>query len=137
MKAFTPAYFKDKDISHLPGLLDIEVIDVDVGALKAELDVKTHHLAINGYLHAGTVVSIADTAAGYGCLANLPDNAIGFTTIELKCNLMGTVRGGRIACHSRCSHSGRTTQVWESEVLDLSSAKVIAKFLCTQLILYR
>jgi acyl-coenzyme A thioesterase PaaI-like protein len=30
------------------------------------------HLAPNGYLHAGSIVTLADTIAGYGCLYNLP-----------------------------------------------------------------
>jgi len=37
--------------------------------LDAELEVKPHHIAPNGYLHAGTVVALANTACGYGCVA--------------------------------------------------------------------
>jgi len=42
--------------------------------------------------------ALADTASGYGCIANLPEGAVGFTTIELKCNHIGTAREGLIDC---------------------------------------
>jgi uncharacterized protein (TIGR00369 family) len=132
-----PEYFNEKDLEHLPGLLDVKVTEVDKGVLKSKLEVSKKHLAINGYLHAGTVITLADTSAGYGCMANLPDGAAGFTTIELKSNLMSTATEGAIYCSAECVHSGRTTQVWESIVTSELSGKTIAKFTCTQLILYK
>ena len=68
---------RDKD--HLPGLLGIEVVEVAAGRLVAKLKVAKKHMALNGYLHAGSVITLADSSAGYGCLANLPEDALGFT----------------------------------------------------------
>jgi 1,4-dihydroxy-2-naphthoyl-CoA hydrolase len=124
---------RDKD--HLPGLLGIDVVEVASGRLVAKLKVAKKHMALNGYLHAGSVITLADSSAGYGCLANLPEGALGFTTVELKCNLMGTVTQGEVVCVASCLHAGRTTQVWECEVRSEAS-KLLAKFACTQLILY-
>lgn len=132
----TPDYFNEKDRKHLPGFLGIKVTSVEKGRLEARLELSEQHLALNGYLHAGTVVTLADSGAGYGCLANLPEGASGFTTIELKSNHMGTARDGTIRCVSECLHAGRTTQVWESSVYSDASGKMLAKFTCTQLILY-
>ena len=132
-----PEYFNEKDLEHLPGLLDVKVTEVDKGVLKSKLEVSKKHLAINGYLHAGTVITLADTSAGYGCMANLPDGAAGFTTIELKSNLLSTATEGAIYYSPVCVHSGRTTQVWESIVTSELSGKTIARFTCTQLILYK
>ena len=81
--------------------------------LDAELDIRPELLAPNGYLHAATVIALADTAAGYACLAHLPDGAQNFTTIELKCNFLGTAREGTLACVATPAHLGRTTQVWD------------------------
>jgi acyl-coenzyme A thioesterase PaaI-like protein len=67
-----------------------------------ELNVERKHLAINGYLHTGTIVTFADISAGNGCMANLPFRAAGLTTIELKCNLISTVRSGENTCASSC-----------------------------------
>ena len=91
----TPEYFTNKDLKHLPGTLGIEVTSVHKGRLEAKLVVSEKHLAINGFLHAGTIISLADSGAGYGCLANLPEGASGFTTLELKSN----APSGRLARH--------------------------------------
>lgn len=137
MENLTLEYFNDNVTNKLAGLLGLKTTKVGKGSMELELEVEEKHLAINGYLHAGTVVTLADTAAGNGCLANLPDRATGFTTIELKCNLIGTTRSGKIKCESKCIHAGGTTQVWESRVMEAVTQKLIAAFTCTQLILYR
>ena len=93
-------------------------------------------MAPNGYLHAGTVVTLADTSCGYGCYATLPDGASGFTTIELKSNHLGTARDGTIVCAAKAAHLGKTTQVWDAVVTHRESNKTIALFRCTQMILY-
>ena len=52
-------------------------------------------MAPNGFLHAASVIALADTSCGYACVANLPQGASGFTTLELKSNFLGTAREGR------------------------------------------
>lgn len=120
----------------LPGLLGITVAAVTAAELRAELAIRPEHLAPNGYLHAGTVVTLADTTCGNGCMAHLPEGATGFTTIELKSNHLGTARAGAIECVATPAHKGRTTQVWDAVVRDRGSGKTIALFRCTQMILY-
>ena len=120
----------------LPGFLGIEITRVDGGEVAARLEVKPHHLAPNGFLHAGTVITLADTAAGYACVANLPEGANSFTTIELKSNHLGTARDGAIACVAKAAHLGKTTQVWDVVVTNEANGKTIAMFRCTQMILY-
>jgi uncharacterized protein (TIGR00369 family) len=99
--------------------------------------VKPHLLAPNGFLHAGSVVTLADTACGCACIASLPEGAASFTTIELKSNHLGTARDGVIECVASAVHLGRTTQVWDAVVTEQGSGKTIALFRCTQMILYR
>lgn len=87
-------------------------------------------------MHAGAVVALADTTAGFGCVANLPEGASGFTTIELKTNFLSTLLDGSMVTEGRMVHGGRTTQLWDVEVLDEATGKTLALFRCTQLILY-
>jgi uncharacterized protein (TIGR00369 family) len=122
--------------AYLPGLIGIEIRDVTRGRVTSRLALRTEHLAPNGYLHAATVVALADTSCGYGTVASLPDGARGFTTIELKSNFLGTVREGGIACEATLMHAGRTTQVWDARITDESTTRVIALFRCTQILLY-
>ena len=122
--------------TYLPGHRGIQITEVSPGKLAAEMPVAPHLLAPNGYLHAGSVVTLADTCAGYGCISNLPEGAQNFTTIELKSNHLGTAREGTIACVATAVHLGRTTQIWDATVTDKASGKTIALFRCTQMILY-
>ncbi len=128
--------FNQLGAGHLPGLLGIVITAVESLEIRAELPVTRALMAPNGFLHAGSVVSLADTTAGYGCVANLPDGARGFTTLEIKSNHLGTVHEGRIACVAKAVHVGKSTQVWDAEVSDPSTGKTIALFRCTQMILY-
>jgi uncharacterized protein (TIGR00369 family) len=119
----------------LPGLLGVHVIDLAEGTLTAELSVRSELLAPNGFLHAATVIGLADTACGYACLAHLPDDARNFTTIELKSNFLGTAREGTIRAVAKAVHLGRSTQVWDASVTD-PAGKTMALFRCTQIVLY-
>lgn len=121
---------------HLPGLLGFVVTELSEGRLRAEIAIQPHHMAPNGYLHAATVVALADTAAGYGCRTVLPQGASGFTTIELKTNFIGTARGGIIDCLATVVHRGSKTQVWDAVVTHRETGKTIALFRCTQMVLY-
>jgi 1,4-dihydroxy-2-naphthoyl-CoA hydrolase len=121
---------------HFPGYLGIEITRVGNGEVAARMEVKPHHLAPNGFLHAGSVVTLADTAAGYACRVNLPEGAENFTTIELKSNHVGTARDGAIECVAKAAHMGRTTQVWDVLVTNAANGKSVAIFRCTQMILY-
>lgn len=122
----------------LPGHLGMTITGIDANArsMHARLEIAPHHLAPNGYLHAATVIALADTLCGCAALAFRPEGSTGFTTIELKTNFAGTARQGAICCTAKLLHGGRTTQVWETTILDEASAKPIAFFRCTQLMLY-
>ena len=121
---------------YLPGLMGIEFISFEPGRLTSRLAVRPELLAPNGYLHAATVIALADTTCGYGTINDLPNGAQNFTTIELKSNFLGTARQGVIACVATIVHSGKTTQIWDAQVTDEASGKTIALFRCTQLIIY-
>ncbi|MEO1082496.1 MAG: PaaI family thioesterase [Pseudomonadota bacterium] len=121
----------------LPGLLGIYFSALHAELVRAELEVQQHHMAPNGFLHAGSVITLADTCCGYGCRENMPSEAVGFTTIETKSNHLGTARSGYIDCEARPVHVGRTTQVWDATVTSRDSGKTIALFRCTQMLLYR
>jgi 1,4-dihydroxy-2-naphthoyl-CoA hydrolase len=134
--AITPEKFNEIGRGKLPGHLGIVITHVDKTQVRAELPVTESLMAPNGYLHAGSVITLADTCAGYGCMANLPAGATGFTTIELKSNHLGTALNGTLLVVATPLHLGRTTQVWDAVVSSRETAKAIAVFRCTQMILY-
>ncbi|CAN5469304.1 MAG: PaaI family thioesterase [Acidimicrobiia bacterium] len=120
----------------LPGLLGIEIVSLDRGRCVMRMEVQRRHEASHGYLHAATVVALADTAAGYGCVASLPDGAVGFTTIELKSNHTSTLLAGYMSAAATMVHGGRTTQVWDAMITAEETGRKIGLFRNTQLILY-
>ena len=131
-----PNYLNELCVGKLPELLGISMTKVDEAEVRAEMKLTESHLAPNGFLHAGSLVSLADTTCGNGCIASLPEGAAGFTTIELKSNHLGTVQDGVVECVAKAAHKGRTTQVWDAEVKSKTSGKTLALFRCTQMILY-
>ena len=100
------------------------------------MKVRPDLLAPNGYLHAASVVALADSACGFATMFDLPEDARGFTTVELKSNFVGTVLDGAVCTEAKRVHHGRTTQVWDAIVKSEATGKNLALFRCTQMILY-
>ena len=130
----TTADFNAISEGHLPGHLGIEIVSITDEVVHARMPLQPTHLTPHGYLHAASVVALADSSCGYGCIAGLPEGG-GFTTIELKANYMATQTTGSIACLATLVHGGRTTQVWDADVTDEESGRRLALFRCTQLLI--
>jgi len=133
---WTPDIMNEQCKGYLPELIGMELVSVEPGKLSSRLKVRHDLMAPNGFLHAATIVGLADTTCGLGTLAHLPEGAESFTTVELKINFLGTVREGAISCVAQLEHSGKTLQVWGTEVTNEASGQRIALFRCTQIILW-
>ena len=132
----TPKYLNEQSQHLLSGLLGIELLAVQPNLLKAQLPIRENLMASNGFLHGGSVVALADTCCGFGTMVHLPEGALGFTTVELKSNFVGTMREGVAMCEAQPLHRGRSTQVWDAQVFNPQTEKAIAHFRCTQMILW-
>lgn len=132
----TPEKLNHRTGDNLPGWFSMKVKDVAEGLLVMEYAIRPQYLAPNGYLHAASVIALADTAAGYATIAHLPEGAASFTTIELKANFIGTATEGVLRAEARAAHQGRTTQVWDAVVSHPESGRTVALFRCTQMILW-
>lgn len=126
---------QDGMAGYLPGMIGIELLRAGPGEVDARLELRRELLAPNDYLHAATVIALADSAAGMGCIASLPEGKDGFTTIELKTNFLRTARDGALRCEARLVHAGRTTQVWDATVTREEDGEPLALFRCTQYLL--
>jgi len=132
----TPEYLNDKGAGFLPDYLGVVLTEIGAGKVKAEFVLTRHHMALNGFLHAGSIITLADTACGVGCFAHLPEGAGGFTTVELKSNFLARAREGTLECSAQAAHLGKSTQVWDATVIHKESGRTIALFRCTQFIMY-
>ena len=120
----------------LPGHMGIKFTEISDEVVRAELPVTEALMAPNGFLHAASVIALADTVAGFGTLHHLPEGAESFTTIELKSNFFGTATEGKVLAEGNPVHRGRTTQVWDVVVTDESKQRRLALFRCSQMILW-
>ncbi len=122
--------------TRLPALFGLKVVRLAPNELVMRMEVRPDLLAPNGFLHAASVIALADTACGFATVAHLPDGAENFTTIELKSNFLGTATEGELEAVARGAHLGRTTQVWDATVTEVAGGKTLALFRCTQMVLW-
>ncbi len=120
----------------LPGHLGLTFHKVEADEVRASFEITQTLLSWNGFLHAGSVVTLADTCCGYGTVCALPEGADGFTTVDLTSNFLSSALDGRVDCVAKPLHQGRTTQVWDATATSAASRRVMAHFRCTQLILW-
>jgi len=137
MDAPTPEEMTALCQGYLPGLLGITVTALSPGKVTTRLTIRPELLAPNHFLHAGTLVTLADTSCGIGTIAALHGTGASFTTVELKTNFLGTAREGELECVATAQHLGRATQLWDAEVSAAATGKRLALFRCTQMVLGR
>lgn len=122
--------------TRLPALFGLKVVRIDPRELVMRMDIRPEFLAPNGFLHAASVIALADTACGFATVAHLPEGAESFTTIELESNFLGTATEGTLEAVARGAHLGRTIQVWDATVTEVATGKTLALFRCTQMVLW-
>ena len=117
----TPDDFNKRSAGHLPGHLGILTMYFGPAEVRAELDIQNHHIAPNGFLHAGSVVTLADTASGYGCIANCRKvHGVHHDRAQVQ-SPRAPPRGHR-SVRRTAVHLGRTTQVWDAVVTNKRAA---------------
>lgn len=90
-----------------------------------------------GLLHGGTIMALADAAGGACAFFNLPDGAVGTSTIESKTNFFRGVTDGTVTATSTALHIGSTTIVVETTLTNTSARgeRAVAKVTQTQAVL--
>jgi 1,4-dihydroxy-2-naphthoyl-CoA hydrolase len=131
----TAAGFQNWIAGYFPGLLGMEVVAVEAARVTARAAVRLDLMGPHGFMHGGTLVSLADSVCGIGTVMNLSDGAHGFVTAQLTSNFLGTIRDGSMFCEATPVHVGRTTQVWDATVSNECTMRPLAVFRCTQIVL--
>ena len=84
----------------MPELIGIEWLSLGQGKVTGRVKIRQDLLAPNDFLHAASIIGLADTACGYGAFTHLPVGAENFTTLEVKANFLSTLREGTMACEA-------------------------------------
>ena len=100
-------------------LLGADATVVEPGHVVLELPFRDDLCQQNGFLHAGVLTSVADSACGYAALTLMPAGS-DVLSVEFKVNLLAPGRGERFRADARVVRSGRTMTVCQAEVLALT-----------------
>jgi uncharacterized protein (TIGR00369 family) len=96
-------------------LLGATATEVGSGHVRIELPYRADLCQQNGYLHAGVITSMADSACGYAALTLMPAGS-DVLSVEFKVNLLAPADGDRFVADARVVRSGRTLTVCQAEV---------------------
>lgn len=116
----------------LMSTLGAMLVKVAPGAVEIALRPTPSIMQQHGFVHAGAVSAIADTAAGYAALSMMPQGR-GVLTTEFKINLLAPALGDRIIARGRVVKAGRTLTLAQTEVFAESAGheKLIALLTAT------
>jgi 1,4-dihydroxy-2-naphthoyl-CoA hydrolase len=124
------------NVGKLPEHLGLTVTEVADGRVVGRFTVRPDLVSHTGYLLAGVGLTLADLLCAYGVSTAWPEGARSFTTAEVKCNFIGTALEGEVEITASLVHGGRTTQLWDAEIVSLATGRRMALFRATQIILY-
>ena len=97
-------------------LIGARAVVVEPGHVRLELPFRADLCQQNGYVHAGVVTSLADSASGYAALTLMPPGS-DVLSVEFKLNLLAPARGELVRADARVVRSGRTLTVCQAEVV--------------------
>jgi uncharacterized protein (TIGR00369 family) len=100
-------------------LIGAELIRVEPGVVEISLPYRTDLTQQHGYLHAGIVTTIADSACGYAAYSLMPPGS-GVVSVEFKVNLLRPAKGERFVARAEVVKAGKTLTVVRADVFGLS-----------------
>jgi len=102
--------------------LGARLVRVAPGEVEIAMPVAAHLSQQHGFVHAGAVATIADSAAGYAGLTTMPAGT-GILTAEYKINLLAPASGDELVAKGRVVKAGRTLTLAMAEVFAVTGGK--------------
>lgn len=100
--------------------LGATLASVTPGQVRLELPFSPALTQQHGYLHAGVLASIADSACGYAALTTMPEDA-SVLSVEFKVNMLAPALGDRFVATGKVARAGRTLIITQGEVLAITA----------------
>ena len=102
--------------------MGVELVSVEPGVVVLELPFSDALAQQHGFLHAGAISAVADSACGFAALSLMsPDAAV--MSAEFKLNLIAPAAGERFRATGRVVRAGRTLTVCTAEVEAITGAE--------------
>jgi uncharacterized protein (TIGR00369 family) len=98
------------------------VDEVATGRVVLRLPFRDDLTQQHGYLHAGTIAALADSACGYAALTLMPLDAA-VLSVEFKVNMLAPAKGDAIVARAEVIRAGRTIMVCRADVVALLGAE--------------
>jgi uncharacterized protein (TIGR00369 family) len=96
--------------------LGVRVARLSAGRVELDLPYRADLCQQNGFVHAGAITAVADSACGYAAASLMPADR-DVLTVEFKVNLLSPARGDRFRAVGQVIRAGRTLTVCSAEVL--------------------
>jgi uncharacterized protein (TIGR00369 family) len=114
--------------------INAEMTEVSAGRVVIELPFQTRLTQHHGYIHAGIITSIADTACGYAAMTLMPRDT-DVLSVEFKLNLLSPAEGQRLIARAAVKRAGRTLTICTCEVASVRDGeeKAVAFMLATMI----
>ena len=118
------------------GLIGAELARVEPGVIEITLPYRADLAQQHGYLHAGIVTTIADSASGYAAYSLMPPNSE-VLSVEFKVNLLRPAKGERFSAVAEVVKSGKTLTVVRADVFGIEQERreLVATMLGTMICL--
>jgi uncharacterized protein (TIGR00369 family) len=97
-------------------LLGAQMTEVEPGRTEIVLPFREALTQQHGFIHAGMITAIADSACGYAALSLMPPD-VGVLTVEFKVNLLNPAAGERFVARGQVVKPGRTIMVCTGDVV--------------------
>jgi uncharacterized protein (TIGR00369 family) len=112
--------------------LGAELTAVIQGGVEIRVPFSPNLTQQNGYLHAGAITAVLDSACGYAALTVAADDR-DVLTVELKVNLLAPAAGEVFVARAQVKKAGRTLTVCAADAFAISSGKetMVATMLAT------
>lgn len=114
--------------------IGMTITSLGADEVRCRLDWTPERTTTGGAMNGGAIMALADNAGGILAFLNLPEGAIGTSTISSSTNFVRGLREGHAEAVCRLIHKGRSTIVAETEVLD-AEGRLVAKVTQAQSVL--
>lgn len=114
--------------------IQARLVKVQPGEVEIEMPFRADLAQQNGYMHAGVITSIVDSACGYAALSLMPAG-LEVLTVEYKVNFVAPAKGIKMIGRGRVMRPGRTLTVCAGDVIAVSEGgeKLVATMLATMM----
>ncbi len=120
---------------NLMGTLGIEFTKLEDDYAEASMPVGQHNQQTMGYLHGGATIALAETVAGIGSYAILPEEE-GCVGMQISAShLSSAEKGDRVIAKAELQHRGRRSHVWDVNIYSEKNGRLISTIKVTNAVI--